>query len=282
MVAERGAKQVNIAESPGGKDHLLRVLRGEADGFFKLAVGADDAGWHSPTPCEGWEVRDIVGHMVDVSQTYLGQYYSAMEDWPTPEPLGLRGYAQAIFEGSIALRPVPQYELIGRLKACWDRLYQIWEGMTDEQWAGLNIPHKYAGPVPQFMMVVFQLMDFTYHSWDIQKGLGQPASLGEEGAGFLVPYMIMLRQFTFAPERADGLAFTLGMEVNGPYGGTWRFGVKDNQLTVEEADTVGCQAVIRFKDAEDFCLRAYGRVELGQIEGDRGIADQFSGLFFGL
>ena len=194
MVTQRGSKRINVADSPSGKKHLLRVLRSEADGFFELAIGADDAGWQAPTPCEGWEVRDIVGHMVDVSQTYLGRYYAALEGWHTPDAPGLRGYARAIFDGAMALHGVPQYELIGRLKASWDRLDDIWDGLSDEQWAGLNIPHKFAGPVPQFMMPVFQLMDFTYHSWDLRKALGRTAVLGEEGSGTLVPFMIMLRR----------------------------------------------------------------------------------------
>ncbi len=282
MVTQRGSKRVNVADSPSGKKHLLRVLRSEADGFFELAIGADDAGWQAPTPCEGWEVRDIVGHMVDVSQTYLGRYYAALEGWHTPDAPGLRGYARAIFDGAMALHGVPQYELIGRLKASWDRLEDIWDGLSDEQWAGLNIPHKFAGPVPQFMMPVFQLMDFTYHSWDLRKALGRTAVLGEEGAGTLVPFMVMMRQFTFAEERAEGLNLTLGMEVEGPYGGTWRFSVKGDQLAIEEGELAGCQAVIRFKDAVEFCLHAYGRVEVGEIDGDQAVVDRFSGLFFSL
>ncbi len=59
------------------------------------------------------------------------------------------------------------------------------------------------------MMLVFQLMDFTYHSWDLRKSLGRTAFLGEEGAGTLVPFMMMLRQFTFAQERAEGLELAL-------------------------------------------------------------------------
>ena len=123
------------------------------------------------------------------SETYLGGYYIALEEWPATDPLGLRGYARAIYDGAVALRGVPQYELIGRPKGAWSQLLRIWEELPDGQWAGLYIPHKYAGPVPQFMMPVFQLMDYTFHSWDIRKAVGEPAYLGEEGAGTLVPFI---------------------------------------------------------------------------------------------
>ena len=282
MVIERGSKRVNIWETPDGRSHLLRVLRHETDGFFKLAVDADESAWQSPTPCEGWEARDVIAHMVDVCESYLGCYYQALEGWPSPEPLGLRIYAETLFHNALALRDVPQYELIGRLKGASNQLYRIWEELPDDQWAELNIAHKFAGPVPQFMMPVFQLMDFTYHSWDLRKALGLTPVLGEEGAGILVPFMMMLRQFTFAQERAQDLDLALGMDVDGPYGGTWRFSVENNQLTVEEGDTAGCQAIIRFKDAVEFCLHAYGRVELCEIDGDQAVVDRFSGLFFSL
>ena len=282
MVDEQGSQRVNAREAPHGREHLLRVLRHEADEFFKLAVGANEAAWHTATPCEGWEVRDVVAHMVDGCESYLGYYYIALEGWPATEPLGLRVYAETLFHNALALRGIPQYELIGRLKGALNQLFRIWEELPDEQWAGLNIPHKYTGPVPQFMMVVFQLLDYGYHSWDVRKALGQTAFLSPEAAGTVVPYMVMLNQYCFAPERAEGLDFTLGFDVDGPYGGTWRIAVKDQELSIEEADLGGCQAVIRYQDAEEFCLNAYGRTVSGDISGDAALVQRFRGLFFSL
>jgi hypothetical protein len=50
MVDEQGSQRVNAREAPHGREHLLRVLRHEADEFFKLAVGANEAAWHTATP----------------------------------------------------------------------------------------------------------------------------------------------------------------------------------------------------------------------------------------
>ncbi|MFQ6031096.1 MAG: maleylpyruvate isomerase family mycothiol-dependent enzyme [Dehalococcoidia bacterium] len=282
MVTQRGAKRVNVAATPAGRDHLLRVLLDEAAGFFDLVIDADDASWHASTPCEGWEVRDIVGHMVQGTETYLDQYAIALEGKPAADPLGLRGYAKDLFEGALEFREVSHAELVHRLKTAWDRLNQVWNGLADEQWAGLNIPHKYAGPVPQFMMVVFQLLDYTFHTWDIKKALGQPAHLGDEAAGTLVPFMVMLQQFCFAPERAEGLDFALGIDIDGPYGGTWQVTVKDQQIGIEEGELSECQATLQYQDAQEFCLAAYGRTQSGQISGDSEVVQRYQGLFFGL
>ena len=97
-----------------------------------------------------------------------------------------------------------------------------------------------------------------------------------------MPFMVMLQQFCFAPERAEGLSFTLGIDIAGPYGGNWRVGVKDQQLTVQEGNIVGCQAVLHYKDAEEFCLNAYGRAPSVEVSGDRQLVNRFRGLLFGL
>jgi len=94
--------------------------------------------------------------------------------------------------------------------------------------------------------------------------------------------MVMLYQFCFAPEKAAGLDFTLGLDVAGPYGGTWHVHVQDAQLAITEGDIAGCQAILHFQDAEAFCLNAYGRTSAGAVEGDQAIVNRFSGLFFSL
>ena len=57
------------ATNYAAKDTLLRVVRHEADRFFALA-GAPGA-WEAPTACPLWQVRDLVGHLIDVTESYF-------------------------------------------------------------------------------------------------------------------------------------------------------------------------------------------------------------------
>ena len=259
MVTKRGSKRINFMDPTQGREQVLRVVRAEADNFMTLALGANEQQWLAPSACEGWAVRDCVGHMVDTTQTYLARYVMALEGYPAPEPLGMDGYSKAVDNGARALRDVPQPELIGRLKGNFDHLYEIWTGLSPDQWGGLMVNHKYAGPVPQSMMTMFQLLDYTFHSWDMQIGLGQQQRLSEEGAGLLVPLIPMLLPWEFAADRAKGQKFTLGLEVNGPYGGTWKATVNDGEFTLEEGDISAVTASVKYSDAEAFCLEHYGR-----------------------
>jgi hypothetical protein len=52
-----------------GKETILRVVRQEAEGLFALA--AQPASWEAATPCSEWQVRDIVGHLVDTTEAYF-------------------------------------------------------------------------------------------------------------------------------------------------------------------------------------------------------------------
>jgi len=56
-------------EHPTGRRRLLGELRREIDDMSELA--ADPARWHMPTACPGWELRDMIGHLLDASESYL-------------------------------------------------------------------------------------------------------------------------------------------------------------------------------------------------------------------
>ena len=47
------------------KDTVLDVVRTERANFFNVVDDPDD--WNVQTRCSEWEVRDIVGHMIDVT-----------------------------------------------------------------------------------------------------------------------------------------------------------------------------------------------------------------------
>ena len=63
------------AMSYEGKDTVLRVVREQADSFFALA--AEPETWTAQTACPEWEVRDIVGHIVDTTEGYFPAFDAA-------------------------------------------------------------------------------------------------------------------------------------------------------------------------------------------------------------
>jgi Mycothiol maleylpyruvate isomerase N-terminal domain len=57
---------------PRSKGRLLGVLQREIEEMFELA--AEPTRWHAPTACEGWELRDMVGHLVAETEGYLSAF----------------------------------------------------------------------------------------------------------------------------------------------------------------------------------------------------------------
>src|SRR5262249_60973453 len=80
------------------KDNLLRVVHSEAGGLFEMA-GAMGA-WERPTACPRWQVRDIVGHLIDVTEGYFIGFDAARSGAAVAEPPGLRGMADRLDEGA--------------------------------------------------------------------------------------------------------------------------------------------------------------------------------------
>src|SRR5438552_5932162 len=100
--------------APEGKDHLLRLLRKERHAFYPLIDSTDDETWKTPTACTEWEVRDVVGHLVDVTEGYIARFTLARAKQPFPEALGLPGMAKLEDSGAKRCRSPAPTQLIGR------------------------------------------------------------------------------------------------------------------------------------------------------------------------
>jgi uncharacterized protein (TIGR03083 family) len=270
--------RVNVL-APDGKEHLLRVVEAERAAFTSLVEQAGDAGWEKPTPCTGWQVRDLVGHMIDVTEAYLERFEMARAGQTPPDPLGLQVMAQKLDEGAKRFRSLSRAEAMARLKRAGDDLFGQLHALSGDEWSGFLPAHVYIGPVPASFFAAFQLMDFAVHGWDAREALGKSAPIPAEAADTLVPFMFILLQATVDVNAAAGVGCTCGIRVSDGGGGSWRVTVGDGALAYEEGSVDDCAAVFDF-DGSDFVLTSFQRVRGGRSSGDQAVADIFRGLFF--
>src|SRR5207244_10346947 len=99
------------------KDHPLTVVRKERQGFDDLIDGTNDETWKTPTACTEWEIRDQVGHLVDVTEGYIKRFNLARAKEPFPEPLGVTGMAKMLDDAAKSFRTSSRTQFISRLKA---------------------------------------------------------------------------------------------------------------------------------------------------------------------
>jgi uncharacterized protein (TIGR03083 family) len=257
------------------KDNLLRVLRREADALFEMA---ENGPWTATTACPQWETRDIVGHLIDVTESYFVGFDAARSGTAVAEPLGMKVMQQRLDEGAKEQRGLTQGEAVDRLRSDFQKMMEISEALGPDEWGGLMVPHKYMGPLPAFFYPTFQLVDYGVHGWDIRQGTGRAHGLSGDTADLLAPIMFILWQATADPP-PDTNAFSVGIRVSGRNAMDCLVSISNDGLSYGREDVSGLPAVIEF-DPGSLVLTAYGRVNAGTIRGDRAVADQFLNSFF--
>ena len=257
---------------------MLRVVREQADSFFALA--AEPETWTAQTACPEWEVRDIVGHIVDTTEGYFPAFDAARNRSDIAPAYGLLGMAKRAEEQGRSFRDLPQPEIVERLRSDFAKMMGIFEGLTPDDWTGLMVSHFYMGPVPAFFYPAFQLMDYGVHSWDIREGTGREHGLHSDVADLLVPFMfgIWAGTISVAP---DTEPFTIGVRVtSGPNAGDYPRQCVAGWHDLRAGRCNGPPGGVIEFDPGSFVLTAFGRFNGGTVRGDKALADRFLGMFF--
>jgi uncharacterized protein (TIGR03083 family) len=262
------------------KDTVLDVLRTERAKFFDVIN--DPNNWNVDSRCEGWQIRDLVGHLIDVTEGYNDRWDLAVAGKTPPDALGWVVMASKLNEGAVALRSLSREEAIARLKAASDKLMARFEALDEASWSNLQVAHVFSGPVAAFCYPAFQIMDYSVHTWDMVWGLGdKEAMLDERSAGVLVPYMFIIWQYSVDQAAAQGVDMSYGVEVGGEWGGKWKATLKDGQFNYESVDDVsGLPAVFHYQHPSDMVLTTYQRFPGGETTGDPAVIDKARSVFF--
>src|SRR6266480_4553395 len=109
------------------KDTVLDVVRTERANFFEIVD--DPKNWYVQTRCTEWEVRDIVGHMIDVTEGYLSRWDLARKG-EAAEALGLPVMGEQLNKNAQAFRSLAREEAIARLKADSGKMLAIFDALT--------------------------------------------------------------------------------------------------------------------------------------------------------
>ena len=262
-----------------GKGTVLDILRRDQTKFFDLVE--DPKNWGVQTRCTEWEVRDLVGHMIDVTEGYLTRWDLARKG-ESAGALGLQVMGETLNDHALEFRRLSREDSLARLKDDKAKMMSIFEGLTPDEWTGFMVTHPYMGPVPAGFYPAFHIMDYGIHPYDIEYGLGNKlAEVDEATAGVLIPYCHIIMQYTVDQQAAAGVDAVYGIDVSGPWGGKWRATVKDGQWSAqaEEGDFKGCDALFRYTPS-DFVLTVFGRFPGGAATGDPDVIQKVRGLFF--
>jgi uncharacterized protein (TIGR03083 family) len=259
-----------------GKDTILRVVRREAEQFFELADSEE--AWQRATGAGHWQVRDVVAHLVDTTESYFVAFDAARSSTEVEPAYGLPGMAERCDDRAQGLRNEPRTDLLDRARTDFDKMMEIFDALGPDDWAGLTVSHFYMGPLPAFFYPAFQLMDYGVHSWDIRQGTGRAHGLQADVADLLTPFMFVLWKYTTTPAAAEPLE--VGIRItSGENAGETRVSCGPDGMDYEPGDLADLPVVIEF-DPGSFVLTAFGRTNAGTIRGDKAAADRYLNGFF--
>lgn len=142
-----------------------------------LVAGVGDDQWHLPTPCDDWDVRQLVNHIV------AGNHWvSPLITGSTIADVGDRLDGDVLGDDPLAAYEASQAEADAAFSA---------PGAME---APANVSY---GPVPASIYAGHRFLDVLVHGWDLAKGTGQDATLRPD----LVEACLAI-----AEPQADGLA----------------------------------------------------------------------------
>src|SRR6266508_1856822 len=121
--------------SAEGKDTVMTVMRRDRENFTRLV--SDPKNWNVDTRCTGWEVRDLVGHMIDVMEGYFKNWDAALAG-KDGTALGLPVMGETLNDHALEFRKLSREEALERLKKDAQKLDTI-----DEATAGLILPFAF-------------------------------------------------------------------------------------------------------------------------------------------
>jgi uncharacterized protein (TIGR03083 family) len=264
-----------------GKSTVLDVVRAERQAFSALVN--DPKNWNVQTRCTEWEVRDMVGHMIDVTEGYLDRWDKARKG-ESASVTPLTEMAGLLNQGAQSFRKYSRDEALARWQKSSDTMLATFESLTEDEWNNFLVTHGYMGPLPTFFYPAFHVMDYGVHTWDIRYGLGEKTrKLDLRTAGVLVPYMLFALLPNTIAEASKGWDLTYGLDISSEWGGQWRVTFKEGKWEAkpDASSFQGCDAIFDF-DPSDFVLTCYGRFDGGAARGDPDVIAKARRLFFAI
>src|SRR5882762_9140329 len=137
MATETMPERVNVGEF-AGKKFLLNLDRAERAEFYKLL---DEAPWEGKTASGHWQVRDLCGHLIDVTESYLERFAATRAGKESPAALGLAGMATKLDEGATSFRSLSKPQALARLKTSSDKMFDLFDALDEKSWSGEIVPH---------------------------------------------------------------------------------------------------------------------------------------------
>ncbi|GAA2314857.1 maleylpyruvate isomerase family mycothiol-dependent enzyme [Nonomuraea roseoviolacea subsp. roseoviolacea] len=255
----------------------------ERRAFLDLLGGLGPADWARPTVCPGWDVHDVVGHVLNDYARRLsggrdghgGAVFASDETLPAY----LARVNEEFVRAARQLSPRLMIELLNhlgpRLDAMWAAVDPAGPAGLDVSWAATDLPS------PAWLDIGREYTEFWVHQQQVRDAVGVP---GADDPELVRPVLEIfaraLPRALRAEERPEGTAVEL--EVTGPAGGRWLAVRRDGRWTLDPGDARPAARVTM--DQDTFWRLASRGITVGQararaeLTGDPALAEAVTTL----
>jgi uncharacterized protein (TIGR03084 family) len=234
---------------------IVGALTAQQDELTALLEGLDDDGWHRASPCEGWDVADVVLHIAQTNEMAIASAGGRLAEWLEETSAGLAPAAD-VDEGAAAMvareRGGPTDALLTRWRESAARLRAL---------LGAGDPHQrvdwVAGQMSLRTLATTRLAETWIHTGDVAAALDRPLAPTDR-----LQHIARLawRTLPYAFARAGReLHGPVAFELTAPSGDAWTFRPDEPaSTTVRGAAVELCQVAGRRVDPAATALTAEG------------------------
>ncbi|GAA1952644.1 TIGR03084 family metal-binding protein [Nocardioides panacihumi] len=234
-------------------DDLLKDLGAESDRLRAAVAPLDDAGWHTPTPAEGWDVATQIAHLTWTDEAAVLAARAARgdkEEWDALVLGALEDPDGFVDKGAHAIAEALPEDLVAR----WDAARA---GLAD---ALREVDGKlpwFGPPMSAASMATARFMETWAHALDVYEALGiRPVVT--DGIRHVCHLGIRTRDWAFRSHGLEPPAGEFRIDLVSPGGDVWSWGPEDAAQSVTGAAYDFARLVTQRIHRSDTALEAVG------------------------
>ncbi len=272
------------------REDSIRLIISETGRLKQYINGLNQDDLRKPTPCEDWDVGELIAHLVWFAQNYRGLIERGLrgdlsipdgfQDTPVKGPAISRAYSNA----AVAMNQSLGQELLLAFGERFDKFNDLLRGLGADDWAKPYY-HPYLAnerEIDSILAVIIQ--EIAIHEWDIRSSVETSSAISAECVPILMEKLPSNRRPWNSPFRIAATAdepIIYGFQLDAAWGGI------DIVVAGEKArleSTGGFDAHLKLNGtASSFVLLMYGRLTLDSAitanqfdaQGDLGLVPQF-------
>lgn len=236
-------------------DGVLADLTDEGDALDRVVAPLDEAGWHTPTPAQGWDIARQIAHLAWTDEVAVVAATDALA-WddlvlsatgdPTGDPTG---YVDAQAAEGASADPA---DLLARWRRGRRTLVETLANRTE----GERIPW-FGPPMSETSMATARLMETWAHGRDVADALGEVIAPSNR-IRHLVHLGVRTRDFAFSVHGLEVPQQEFRVELVAPDGDLWTDGPDDAEQLVRGSAYDFCLLVTQRRHRSDLDLTATG------------------------